>query len=502
MWSALAAVAGLLTLLAWSGSSPVGSGPDDDFHNASIWCGQGFRDGLCEQGSQANSVLVPGTLVTNHQCFASQPNNSGLCQENYELVETTRANFVGAVYPPVYYWTMSWLASTDVVNAILGMRISNSILAVSLLWLTVAALPRALRRVPLLGYLVTSMPLGVFLTASINPSGWTFMSVLIFFASTLGFFSSAELTKRIFFAAMAFLSFLMGAGAREDAPAYLLLAGAIAWFVSDSRQYSNRSRIIFGSITSFGVIAFSIAAFSSQSFIGYVLRGFDWYGEVTSIGTTFRNVVTLPDLWVGSFGFWGLGWLDTPMPSSVWVVTFGIFIALVFGSVKYFSRKQAIAAATVLFALALVPLYTLAVNGLIVGQIVQPRYLLPLVGLLAAVSLYRPESNLGFVLSRGQLWLIGGGLFVANAIALHTNFRRYLTGLDENQVTLNFEIEWWWFERPASETLLWFSPNYFWLGGSIAFGVLLFSIWKLRRELGLSPDSDLSKFDGLRSNNR
>ena len=489
-WSALAAVAALLTLVAWAASSPVGSGPDDDFHNASIWCGQGIRDDLCEQGSQPNTVLVPGTLVTNSFCFASQPNNSGACQENQALIETSRANLVGAVYPPIYYWTMSWMASPDVASSIVTMRIFNSIVAVALLLLTVAALPKNLRRIPILGYLGTSMPLGIFLTASINPSGWTFMSVLIFFGSTLGFFASTGRAKKILFASISFLSFLMGAGAREDTPAYLLLAGAIAWFISDAKRSSRRTRLIFGTITAIGLAVFTFAGFSSQSFIGYVLRGFDWYGDVTTLGGTFRNIVTLPDLWVGSFGTWGLGWLDTPMPSSVWFVTFGIYFALVFGSVKNFTRRQSIGVAVVLLALIFIPLYTLAVNGLLVGQIVQPRYLLPLLVLLIATSLYRSSLDSGFVLSRGQLWIAGGGVFVANLISLHTNLRRYLTGLDANQVSLNFEIEWWWFERPLSDSWLWFSPNYVWLGGSLAFGVLLISIWKLRTELGISPTGE------------
>jgi len=491
-WSALAAVAALLTLFAWAASSPVGSGPDDDFHNASIWCGQGVRDDLCEQGSQPNTVLVPGTLITNSFCFASQPDNSGFCQENPQLIETNRANLVGAVYPPVYYWTMSWMASSDVASSIISMRIFNSILAVSLLWIIVISLPKHLRRIPLLGYLLTSMPLGIFLTAGINPSGWTFLSVLIFFASTLGFFASTERSKKIFFGALSSLSFLMGAGAREDTPAYLLLAGAIAWFMSDLKRNSNRTRLMFGIVIAIGLAIFSYLAFSSQSFIGYVLRGFDWYGDVTTLGGTFKNVVTLPDLWVGSFGTWGLGWLDTPMPSSVWFVTFGIYFALVFGSVKNFTRRQAISVATVIFALIFVPLYTLGVNGLLVGQIVQPRYLLPLLVLLIATAIHRSSIDSGFGLSRGQLWTIAGGLFGANLIALHTNLRRYLTGLDENQVSLNFEIEWWWFERPLSDSILWFSPNYVWLGGSLAFGILLVSIWKLRGELGLTTRAETS----------
>jgi hypothetical protein len=196
-------------------------------------------------------------------------------------------------------------------------------------------------------------------------------------------------------------------------------------------------------------------------------------------------LLNLPDLWVGAFGTWGLGWLDTPLPSSVWAVTFGIFFALLFSSIRYFDRRQAISAALVFMALILVPMAALHASGLLVGQFIQPRYLLPLLGLLLAVSMYRKSEATGLWLSRGQVWLIGLGLFVAHTISLHTNLRRYLTGLDENQVSLNFEIEWWWVERPSEDAILWLSPNYVWIFGSVAFSLFLISLWKLRFELGL-----------------
>jgi hypothetical protein len=478
-------VAALLTLFAWAASSPVGSAPDDDFHNASIWCGQGIREDLCEIGTQPGTVSVPGTLVTNYACFASQPNNSGTCPEQVNLVETIRANNLGSVYPPVYYWTLSWFASTDVTQSIIGMRFLNSIIAVSLLLVTLLALPKHLRRVPLFGYLASSIPLGVFLTASINPSGWALLSVILFFSSALGFLSTNSLVKKLPFALIGLLSFVMGAGTREDTPAYLLFAGVVAFVLSDQISISRRKKIVFGVVTMFGLALFLILLFSSRSFVGYFLRGFDWYGDVTTPRGTFRNIVTLPDIWLGSFGSWGLGWLDTPMPSSVWAVTFGIYFAMVFGSVRFFNRRQAISASLVLLALVGLPLYTLAANGLLVGQVVQPRYLLPLISLLIATSVYRASVSTGLDLSRGQVWLIGAGFFGAHLISLHTNLRRYLTGLDVNQINLDSQIEWWWFDKPVSETLIWLSPNLVLLSGSLAFGVFLFSLWKLKDELGL-----------------
>jgi hypothetical protein len=188
----------------------------------------------------------------------------------------------------------------------------------------------------------------------------------------------------------------------------------------------------------------------------------------------------------------------------VWAITYGLYFALVFGSIRAFSKRQALATSLALLALVVVPMYTLSVNGLLVGQIVQPRYLRPLIGLLIGAAVYRDSMGGGVSLSRPQVLLIGLGLFGTNAISLHTNLRRYLTGLDEHQVDLNFEIEWWWVQRPSLDSVLWLSPNYVWLAGFSAFGLFLFALWKLRFELGIdikgkekskeestTPDTDL-----------
>jgi hypothetical protein len=180
------------------------------------------------------------------------------------------------------------------------------------------------------------------------------------------------------------------------------------------------------------------------------------------------------------------------MPSSVWAVTFGIYCALLFGAIRYFSVRQSIALALVFLALIAIPMLALHASGLTVGRFVQPRYLIPLLGLLLAVALYRESSSSGLKLSRGQVWLIGFGLVVTNSISLHTNLRRYLTGLDAGQINLNRDIEWWWFEAPTDGAWFVLSPNSLWLFGTVTFALFLVAIWKLRAELGL-PGHDYEK---------
>jgi hypothetical protein len=193
----------------------------------------------------------------------------------------------------------------------------------------------------------------------------------------------------------------------------------------------------------------------------------------------FGNLAKLPDLWAGVFGTWGLGWLDTPMPAIVWFSTLGLFIAFVFSAINFFKPNQAAAFALAFLGLIFVPMYILMSNGLSVGQQVQPRYLLPLLVFVAFTALYRREGDSGLVISPGQLVVSGVALAIANAVALHTNLRRYVTGLDQGGTNLDIGIEWWWENFPVS-------PNFVFTVGATSFAIFLFSIWKLRNSIGLT----------------
>ena len=483
-WAATAVVAAILSLSSWAVSSPVGSSPDDNYHGPSIWCGQGFRDGLCEEGPNGGS-LVSETLRNNDTCFKSLPENSGACNLSNASIETFRVN--GGEYPRVFYWTMSWFAGINIVSSVLTVRIVNAIFIVSLFAVLIFLLPLKLRRIPLVSLLVTSVPLGVFIIPSLNPSSFGYAALIVLFASVVGFMSTDKPKIRIALGIIAIISLLMTAGSRPDSALYAIIAVVVALLIKLNFTKINKSHI--GLVLGLAIVG-SYLFFSSGN-TAAVITGAPGKGLNTpSMRGTFYNLLALPDLIVGAFGSWGIGWLDTPMPSSVWALNFGLYFALIFATLRYFSRKQLAAFLIVLMFLIAVPLLALHLSGLVVGQFVQPRYLLPLLGLLLAVALYRESDKSGLYLTKGQIWLVGLALAVTNSISLHTNLRRYLTGLDENQVNLNRDIEWWWFQAPADGSWFVLSPNSLWVFGTVTFAVFLVAIWKLREEIGLPGAND------------
>jgi hypothetical protein len=487
LWSAVFLISAITSLSSWAVTSPVGSAPDDDFHSVSIWCGQGVRDGICEKGPNGGA-LVSETLRGNYLCFASQPNNSGLCSQSQAFTETTRTN--GGSYPRVFYWVTSWFAGPDIISSTIAIRIFNSFLIVSLLMLTVLLLPKHLRRIPVISVMVTAVPLGMFVIPSTNPSSWGYAGLLILFPAFLGFLSTHKTSARWILGVITFTALLMTAGSRPDSALYALISISLALLLRFSWTKTNLLFAGFGiTLLLLGSFIFLTTGSTRDVVTGAPGGGLNF----PSIRGTFSNLLRLPDLFVGAFGSWGLGWLDTPMPSIVWAMTFGVYCAVLFSAIRYFNSRQALAVTVTFLALRSIPMFALFTSGLSVGQFVQPRYVLPLLGLLLGVALYRTSVDLGLEFSRAQIWIAGLALAIANAVSLHTNLRRYLTGLDGTQINLNRDIEWWWFEYPKNEEIFWLSPNVLWLVGSASFALVLISIWKLRFHIGLpgSPSHEI-----------
>jgi hypothetical protein len=194
-WITVAIVSSILAISSWAVSSPIGSSPDDDFHLPSIWCGQGVRDGLCQEDAQDGWYQIPYTTMANSACFAFNKDASGECGYDNSLAGQFHINLATNLYPPVYYWAMSWFASSDIPLSTLSIRIINGVLTVLIMVLLLAALPRPQRRAPLLALILTSVPLTIFLMGSTNPSAWSYLGLLTFLAAFLGFLSEEKNTQ-------------------------------------------------------------------------------------------------------------------------------------------------------------------------------------------------------------------------------------------------------------------------------------------------------------------
>jgi len=248
----------------------------------------------------------------------------------------------------------------------------------------------------------------------------------------------------------------------------VMLAVSAAFFVT-SRQTSS-------GLTGFG--GGSNASVPSEQ----VAVGVD---SLSGFGLFAYNLFNVPSLWVGVFGGWGLGWIDTVMPAVVMLLALAVFLGVGFAGLAVLDGRKAFVVAGVGFVLWALPTYVLTQGGDKVGEQVQPRYILPLIVLIGGLLVLQAGRK-RVVLGRLQTMAVVLGLSVANLVALHMTMRRYITGTDVPGWNLNAGAEWFWSGAPA--------PMLVWGAGSLAFAGM---VAILAREMSISaavaPEIDLNE---------
>lgn len=464
-----------VALGSWAVSSPVGSSPDEDFHVASVWCGLGDRPGLCEPGRTAAERLVPAAL-THAGCFRFNPNASGTCAglNDQAMTPTKRVNTTHS-YPPVFYAVMGLFAGHDVVRSVLVMRLVNLLIFVGLGLALYALLPPPRRRAFVLSWAVTLIPVSAFLIASINPSSWTIIGCGISWMAALAFFESTG-RRRIGLAIVALIGIAMACGSRADGAVYAAFGVAVAALVVlGLGRRLWRPRTVWLPVVAFvlAIVTFATARQSAMTVHGASSvaapqpdGGASTSGQTTLSGFSllFHNVLDLPQLWTGAISG-PLGWLDTPMPVIVGAVGVFAFGGVLFFGLHTMDRRKAAALTLVAAALVAIPLYVLQISHDRVGQDVQPRYMLPLLILLAGVALLGVRGE-DVPFNRAQRIVLIVLLAVSNSAALYSNLARYVHSPSNLGFDLNHGLGWWWTAHVPS-------PMVIWALGSVAFAIAL-----------------------------
>lgn len=449
----LAPILLVLALAAWALSSPMGASPDDDFHLASIWCGLGDRGSLCEPGTTADQRTVPEDLTDASICYQMKPDVSASCQEqefSSRLSSTERGNFTG-LYPPFYYGFMSVFASPSLEVSAIVMRIVDAVVFVGVTSVLYLLLPIRRRNNLLMMWAVSVVPLGMFIIASNNPSGWAILSAGSTWLALVGYFET-DGPRRWWLGGLAVLTALMGAGSRADAAMYNLVAIAAVFVLTAERTKSFWLKMILPAVIAIGSVLLYFSTTQSQASVD----GLSHDGPLQGISRGMLAIVNFfdtPNLWQGVFGGWGLGWLDTSTPALVSVGGVAVFGAIVFAGLRSVSWRKCVAVLGVFAVAWLLPAYLLVQSETFIGRLVQPRYVFPVLVLGAGVALFAVDRRwMGF--TKVQLFVVGAFLALANSLALHSNIRRYVTGADVRDWNLNRSIEWWW-NMPISPMVVW-----------------------------------------------
>lgn len=450
-------------------SSPAGSSPDDDFHMASIWCGQGDRDGLCEPGPTAETRKLPASFQ-ELVCYSFKPDVAASCQgpnfnePHSNTITTDRGNFGTPVYPGGFYAVLSVFASDHITSSAIAIRLFNSALFIALLAVAAWALPRNLRFPLIGGTLVTVIPVGAFMIASANPTSWSITSATVTTIAMLGYFRTSG-RQRWILAAIAAVAILIGVSARGDSSVYVIIGMLAASVLGFGYKRAQWKTLILPVVVS--LIAVVLYLSSPQATVTADGTAFAHNNPGMGLGTLlYSNLVELPQLWSGLFGLrWGLGWLDTALPAVSWLPPLVVFGAMVFTGLRIMNARKSVAMIGLGIAFVMIPLYALVANKVLVGAEVQPRYLFPIFLMLVIVGLV-PLGRREITLSWAQRIVIIAALSVSQSLALRSNLQRYVGS--HGSLNIDFGAQW----TPSGP----FSPFQLWILGSVLFAVTLIAL--------------------------
>jgi hypothetical protein len=469
--SVLAHVAlGLVAVIAgwaWAWSSPPGSSPDDDYHLASIWCPPPVQTSGCAW-TQANDgsaelVSVP-TRIASTTCYATRPGESGSCTDKLGEGMSWTPRFDKGDYPGPYYRIMHVFVTSNEASSVVLMRMVNVLIAVVLLVAASWASNPRLRPLVGIGITASIVPLGCFIIASVNPSSWAITGIAATALGLIAALTGDSLAGKITGASVAVTGAVLAAVARTDSGLFLgmvLFSVVVMYF-----EKVRRSRWVWavcGAIAVAGVWAITHGSQGALEGFGFVARERTW----TLLVHNFTEVVSIP---IGVYGVtWGLGWFDTIEPAFVGFSALAVATCIATLGITSLSWRKVIAMAAPLVGAIVMPVVLLQRAGDIVGVTVQPRYVLPAVILLTVLLLMQRSGDrvihFGIAHSVAAVVLLSG----AQALALWTNIRRYVTGLDSMGLNLDIGVEWWWPAGPR--------PMLTFFIGALAFAVLMVGVW-------------------------
>ena len=501
----LAGLGLFVSLSSWAMSSPVGSAPDDTYHLPTIWCSWGEHE-TCERASNG-SFMVPQSI--GETCLIQKSARSAACTylqtdrltiaPQLALVESDveKATDIPSQLSgnAVFHRVLRVFVGPDAGFSALLMRFVNILMASLLFaWGLLVSRPRA-RRALALAWLVASVPVGMFIMSSTNPSSWAIAGVGTYWAFLLAVLQPRRDLPYARGLAVTglLLSAVVAVGSRADT---LVFLGGSTVAVVLLTWNSLRFRKV--ALIGLGLIAVGIVVLTTVTSIGdrlaVVIQTFTSSQEeatstnVLGIDNTINHLVEMPSfVWafVGgqapTFGFptaylRGLSWLDVGVPSIVGILmAVAVTAVMTWGLGSYNARKigALVFAVFVLGAAILVPL-----EGTNYGEMVvlQPRYFLPMLYVVVGLAALRSWSS-------GKpriaiLTIVVGSTVVANAAAQLAFLHRFTNGETFPWMRLDLEPSWWWLNFPLPPDAVWLIGVF----GFLWFGAVVALISRVRTE--------------------
>jgi len=456
-------------LLCWALSSPPGSNSDDEYHLAGIWCAYGDRPGVCAVDEFTGQKSVPMQIqrYSGPQgifCFAGKEQASGRCirelSSDVILALTPTDRISAGQYPSGFYKVNGLLVGHDINRSILAMRFMQILIAIALFSVALYTVRDFAAQV-LVALLVGSVPIGLWVIPSTQPSSWSVVGLICLLIFCVGIIHNQGIANILVASIGSCLSLIIAMQSRRDSILMIFFIATIV-LVSQNKQLLGRRdnrklSLVILSILGLLVVLINFRFKAICSFFDLtVFSAPNFFEGLTSIS---------PKVVFGLIG--GSSQLGTPDFAPYLIVpllmTFGLG-TFAFNLWVATSKETKIATLIGITLLFLLPLRFFTGNvGEPVSRYIYAIYLAVLIVLSIGTTIGSSQVSSNQIVSAANIFCI---VSIAHAFALHSTLRRYLTGTGTKRFDLNFGAEWWW-----SNGL---SPMSVWLIGVLSFSASLY----------------------------
>jgi hypothetical protein len=464
-----------LSLVAWSVSSPIGSGVDADFHLGSIWCARGEVKGLCESIDMAAQPQPTARVPFMFQmCNDRNIYFFPYCEVVNENPSTQLIRMAHSDQQSLYYWTAHLFAGSDVNRSVVFIRLFNSLLVALTLFALLALSANRLRKAVVISWTLTLIPNGIQLLSGINPRSWAVLGIMSSWAFLYGFLTEDTVNRlrRRWQLGCYVGAVALAASSRFDALLYVLSTSAIvlcAHFIDFNKLSIKRIAQLSGTLI---VTVFALKLIPR-------LKSVFSFGVPEPFGSAqylVFQLVHIPefvaDWWGYSIGQQGSG------PGVIGLVGVILFAVYMYALLRSADRCQlfAVICLSLFIFLALFRATTAAAHFIPLTGVYTFGLIAPLIGLTALYSKTEPAK----LLSTGMTSFTVIAVALMHALTFY-HWMEFFTRRGVNvqfYETFSLADSWWWNSSV--------SPNWVFFFGSIAFSAFLCSAWKKVKDGSLS----------------
>ena len=416
---------------SWAIASPPGSSPDEDAHLTTAWCMSKYGNGDC--------LKVPLRVVESGKCFFLDADNLPTCEDGLKNSEISPERVMNK---NVYYKVLSYFVNqNDIDLSIIKMRMINAFISSIVLMIVILLSTKNVSNATIMGWLIVNVPLGFFITSSINSSSWPYIFTSALFPLLYNIFKknlwSIPLLLKMFFI---IILFYVSSQVRVDVLLFLVIYVVTftpILFSSDFNEkktlkFLKNKQILSGVSLILSIILLKETWNRSRQVEFRQFEISDW-----------ENITRLPSIITGVFGSWGLGSLEVRMPSITFILAITVVLSIIFLSFKYANSSEIQALINLIIFAFAIPFFVLNRSNLRVGEWVQPRYILPIFYGIVMLSLLIIIRNIN---KQNMYTIIAISMFmtIAYTFAFYTTLRRYTIGLSAYDFNLVKESSWWW----------------------------------------------------------